>query len=97
MAEHLAEIIPHNGGPEIRFFESSQSMEQFDQVAKWLKYFCKKVSIKEIIAQIDNSIGTVVHFFLGSSLKTILKTTKFWLLLELFIFRKVRLCCIAVE
>lgn len=36
---------PSEGGVNIEYFESSESMEGFEQVRNWLNYYCKKVSI----------------------------------------------------
>lgn len=32
------------GKPNVRYYKSTESMERFGQVQKWLNFYCKKVS-----------------------------------------------------
>lgn len=38
-----------DGGPNVEFFQSPESMQGFDQVRQWLQKNCKKVSIRRVI------------------------------------------------
>lgn len=35
-----------DGGPNVEFFQSPESMQGFEQVRQWLQKNCKKVSIR---------------------------------------------------
>lgn len=46
----MATIGPKkDGGPNIEFFQSSESLAQFDQIRVWLQKNCKKVGIIQTI------------------------------------------------
>lgn len=46
MDAHLDPHPPYHGGPNIEFFTSPESMQGFEVIQQWLKYFCRTVSIR---------------------------------------------------
>jgi hypothetical protein len=48
-----------DGGPNVDYFQSSESLSQFDQIRVWLQKNCKKVTISYIF----NFISHLKHLF----------------------------------